>query len=547
MSDTSATTVPETSSTSGKHGELIHVPPDLAPADGECAVLSLVSVRDGNDWVLASGSLLAVEREIALGSWPRWAAAQPLTGRPSASEGFDLGPQFVVDPFGSVRLARQIVEPGDWQAVIDDLIAGEYRVPALRCVVRASAWTSKVFLGRDGSTEAHQAVDGICRPVTAVVAKLDAPAPLELHGNWELALPPHVERGRERGEMYRNRHLTQWSSLVGVEWLAPEISPPPARLVIGRPMSEAWIAGIKPDYDTNELKIDVAWDAEAIDPLGCSLLIRNEQGGLPMLTREIRISDLPSRDERLTDEARLRPWRERLLTVALPRGPRRTDWGAMLLSPDGRVLDERPVVGRVERIELSLYVNASAETASVSITGDRQDPPNAAQRDEAVVQALELEAAARKAAAQRRISTAGELMRYLRWRFSCRAGELLILDVSLLRGAAARDLVLPFLQGLDRPIRALTKSVDASVESDVRQGSAIEARLLPHGTRTLHDRVWLVGDTGLLVGGSVNTFVPSPDRGTSPATTVAELPYADVIEWHQRFESWWGGPARTSR
>ncbi|MCW3048411.1 MAG: hypothetical protein JWO74_2695 [Solirubrobacterales bacterium] len=186
----------------------------------------------------------------------------------------------------------------------------------------------------------------------------------------------------------------------------------------------------------------------------------------------------------------------------------------------------------------------SAEPASVSIIGDREDPPGPAQRDEAVAQAVELEAAAREAAAQRRISTAGELMRYLRWRFSCRAGELLILDVSLLRGSTAHGLVLPFLRELDRPIRALTKSVHPAVAAAVGPGSTIGLRLLPHGTRTRHDRVWIVGDTGLLVGGSVNTFVPSPSRGTSAATTVAELPYADVIEWRRRFEEWWGGRAR---
>jgi hypothetical protein len=44
----------------------------------------------------------------------------------------------------------------------------------------------------------------------------------------------------------------------------------------------------------------------------------------------------------------------------------------------------------------------------------------------------------------------------------------------------------------------------------------------------------------VLVGGSANTFIPSLDRGSSPATTVAELPHADVAEWRRRFEEWWG-------
>ncbi len=72
-------------------------------------------------------------------------------------------------------------------------------------------------------------------------------------------------------------------------------------------------------------------------------------------------------------------------------------------------------------------------------------------------------------------SKGSRLMRYLRWRLSCIAGELLIIDHSLLRGAEAEDLVMPFLKELDRPIRALTKSIDPSVDSQVITGSTIEA------------------------------------------------------------------------
>ncbi len=90
------------------------------------------------------------------------------------------------------------------------MVAGEYRVPTFRCVIRADSWTSKVFLGRDDATEAHQAVDGVCRPVVGVVAALDAPDPSDLKSDWELTLPPHIAPGRELGEMYRNRHLTRW-------------------------------------------------------------------------------------------------------------------------------------------------------------------------------------------------------------------------------------------------------------------------------------------------------------------------------------------------
>jgi hypothetical protein len=185
------------------------------PREGECGVLSLVALLDGSEWVLASGSLLTVERAVALTSWARWADMQP-TGWPRLlPEGFDLGPQFVVDPFPGVRLVRQVIERVDWPAVVAQLTAGECRTPTFRCSVRADGWTSRGFLGRGGITDAHQVVDGACRPVVGVAARLEAPEPPELKGTWELALPPHVEPGRELGEMARNRRLLRWASLVG--------------------------------------------------------------------------------------------------------------------------------------------------------------------------------------------------------------------------------------------------------------------------------------------------------------------------------------------
>src|SRR5207249_1060715 len=139
-------------------------------------------------------------------------------------------------------------------------------------------------------------------------------------------LPPHIPPGPQRGRMYRERTMTNWPTLVGIRWLAPHASPPPSRFVIGRPCNEAWIARVRPDYDTGELNIHIGWEQDAIDPLACSLLVRSEHDDLPLLVRQVLISDLPSRDEELIEEPRSRPWDERLLTVALPRGPRRTSW-----------------------------------------------------------------------------------------------------------------------------------------------------------------------------------------------------------------------------
>jgi hypothetical protein len=517
-----------------------HIPADLAPAADEASVLSVVAVWHGANWVLASGSLLTVPREVAACSWVAWGERQPETRSWAGRQGFDFGPTFVTDPFRGVRLARQIVEPSEWPAVVDAIASGTYVSSTLRFVIRADRWSSTVYLGISGLTPAHEAVDGAQRPVSGVFASLEDVGQREgVKGIWELVLPPHVSPGRELGEMYRNRSMTQWATLVGVDWAAPEISGPPAAFVVGRTRSEAWMARVRPEYKTAELKIHICWDAQVIDPLSCSLLIRSEHDGVSVLTRHIRISDLPAGDEKPPGEPRLLAWDQRVLTVSVPRGPRRTDWGATLLGPDGRLLDELPVAPRIESIHLALSIDGSS-SVSESVVGDRDGPPDPSQRDEAVAQAVSLEEAGRGAAARRRISTAGELERYLRWRFSCVEGELLIIDPHLLVDARAGTDVLPFLQRLDRPVRAIVRSIHPTVAAGVGVGARIEARLLPNGTRTAHDRVWIVRDTGLLVGGSANTFIPARDRGSSPATTVSELPHGDVQEWRRRFEHWWG-------
>ncbi len=312
---------------------------------------------------------------------------------------------------------------------------------------------------------------------------------------------------------------------------------------MGTLRQEAWIARVRPDYDTEELDIHIAWDETRIDPLACSLLVRNEDSGLPVLTRQVRISDYPRRTENENPgdpEPRSGTWRDRLLTVAVPRGPRRTQWGVQLLSPDGRLLDERPVARRVEQINFAMHANGAQTPTSTFTVGDRKPLPTAAERDLASQLANEVEAEARVAAASRQISTVGELEHYLRWRFSCRAGELLILDPHLLGGPTDRERIFSLLDALDRPIRALARSIDQDAQRRLAARPHLEVRRLPHGTRTLHDRVWLVGDTALLLGGSINVFLPaSPDK-QSPTTTVADFPHGDALEWRTQFESWWG-------
>ncbi len=265
------------------------------------------------------------------------------------------------------------------------------------------------------------------------------------------------------------------------------------------------------------------------DPLGCTLIMRTEHDGVPLLVQSIRISDLPGNLQG-AQEARQYGWAQRTLTCRIPRGPAGTAWGVSLIAPDGALLDEMPTANRVETIRMSFSVMGSQPSAAhTTVIGNRGPRPEGHELDEAVAAAREILQAATDAAATRRISTLADLRDYLRWRFSCRSGELLLLDPYLLSGQAVSD-TLAFLGSLDRSIRALCANIPT-----VPLPGSLQARRLPQGHRSLHDRVWIVGETGLLVGGSVSTFT---SRYRS-ATTVTELPRADVALWRQQFESWW--------
>jgi hypothetical protein len=519
------------------------VPAVLAPAEDQAAVLSALLIRDRESWVVASGSLLTVDRSLAFTSWKRWGELQPAVSSHMASEGFDPGPNFVAEPFHGLRAARRVILANEWRQTLDALATKTFETAVLQCQLRASTWTSMVLLGIDVSSDAHSVVAGARRPVLGVVAKLDPRVPPASEAMWEIACPPYLSPGPDLGRMSPHRHLLHWPrALLGIDWLGDGEHLPPFKFVVGALQHEAWITSIEPDHDAEELKIHIAWDETVIDPLSCSLLLRNEQDGLPVFTRQIRISDYPSRAEKESSgvpEARSRAWSERLLTVGVPRGPRRTAWGVQLLSPDGRPLDERPVVPRVEQINFSMYVDGTQTPASTFTVGDSKPVPTAVERDLATELASQVETEARVVAAKRRISTAGELEHYLRWRFSARQGELLILDPYLFGGLADRPRVFSLLDALDRPIRALTRSIDPDAQSRLATLPHIQVKLLPRGSRTLHDRVWLVGDTALLVGGSINVFLPASAANPSPTTTVADLPHGDAVQWRAEFEKWW--------
>lgn len=515
---------------------LSSIPSALGPGPGEAAALSVLAAREGDKWTLVAGSLLTVPISTAMTSWSRWTELQPQCR--TLQDGFDLGPSFVVEPFAGVRGMRAVVPQAEWGHVALRLEQGAIESSGLRCDVHATDWTSTVLIAQDGGGEVHQVVAGAERPVTGVVASLEGPPMPSTESTWEWQLPPHLSRGPDLGRIAATRKLLFWPRrLLGIEWLGDEEFAPVRRFAVGRAVSKAWIAQIKPKYDTQELVVSIGWDERAIDPLGCTLVVRSETDGLPLVARAIRISDLPSRSASPADEPRHLPWDRRTLDVALPRGARRTDFGVALMGPDGQLLDERPVVARVEQISLALHVNGGTEPASVLVVGDREEPPSAPQRDEAVAVGLKLEAAAREAAAERRISTAGDLGQYLRWRFSCRAAEALILDPYLV--ASHADRVVDFLKDIDRPVRALVRSVPEPAREALADARAIELRLLPHGSATLHDRVWTVGDTAVLVGASLNELVRDPTNRAHPATTVTELPHGDVAIWRRLFEQWW--------
>jgi hypothetical protein len=209
-----------------------------------------------------------------------------------------------------------------------------------------------------------------------------------------------------------------------------------------------------------------------------------------------------------------------------------------LTGPDGTLLDERPVARRIERIEVAVGIKDAPESFSEFTIGDRKPPPTEFEDDEAVAMVRELEREAQRAAAERRIASGAELAAYLRWRFSCRAEELLILDPYLFN--SDRQKLLEFLGAFDRKIRVLTAQIKAPVARLLTRTPWLEAQPLPKGVDDLHDRVWIVGGTALLIGNSVAALMSDKaDRTTS----ASELAAGDSAFWREQFESWWAASA----
>jgi hypothetical protein len=349
-------------------------------------------------------------------------------------------------------------------------------------------------------------------------------------------MPYYLPRGPDRGRMVKERDLLHWpEELLGIEWLGGPETVLPAGFAIGRVHEDCWIADVTVDHEADALHISIAWDASRVDPYSCSLIVRAERDGGLLLCRQIRISDLPNDEDALpSPEPRSLPWNGKLLSVRLPRGPRNSEWGVMLIGPDGALLDELPVARRVERIDVAFGIKDASGPFSEFTIGDGRPPATPSERDEAVAMVAELEDDARKAAAQRRITTGPQLGAYLRRRFSCRAGELLVFDPYFFN--VDRQKLIAFLADFDRPIRVLTAEIRQPVERLLGRTSWLEARPLPKGVDDLHDRVWIVGATAVLVGNSIQALMSDKAGRT---TSASELPAGDSALWRERFETWW--------
>jgi hypothetical protein len=514
----------------------------LAPGDGEAAVLSLLAARDeqGN-WLVACGSLLTVPGEAARISWPAWERQQPQTRGPGhLSEDLDLGATLDEEPFPELRMLRLPVSGEDWRALAEEIDGGEITVHGEPVRLARGRWSPLGLYSQDGQSDGHRVLRAAQRPVRGVAASLESPPLPFSDGLWSRGGPAKPVLKQTREELAGHPTFANWPiSLLGIEWTGgTEFQPPPC-FVIGKTICDAWIADAIIDHETDLIHLPLGWDAERIDPLGCSVIFRCERDGAPLLVSQWKVSDLPA--ELTLDqhgrEVRQLPWNERTISIVVPRGPRHTEWGVSLLGPDGTLLDELDVARRVERIEMSIGIADAEPPPMQTIAGDPRPQPNEDDVHRALLKARGLELETRQRAAERRLSTAGELREYLRWRFSAREGELLIIDRYLLDGKKddVVEAVVEFLVSFNRPIRAL-----------VSKPRPIAAELLaPHPDISVrkfakdnsHDRIWIVGETGISVGTSPNQFLGDEKAA---ATTALDLPFADAANWAEnRFVATW--------
>ncbi|MBS1675975.1 MAG: hypothetical protein JST08_01190 [Actinobacteria bacterium] len=512
---------------------------ELAPQRDECSVLSVLAVRDGDSWCAVSGSLVSLPVEAGAMSWLEWESRQPQTGRPRAEIRDDLGPEFDEEPFAGLRIIRKVILREEWRPRVEEIESGRLGSPDGSIAFSFEEFSATKLLAQDGQSDAHRVLDAVRRPIRGVSAALRSPELPHSEDFWLRGGPIKPSGQHTREELLGKESFHNWPSrLLGIRWLGTTEFPPPACFVIGKAQGGIWIADMLPDWENGQIEIVLAWEAEEVDPLSCSILLRSEREDASLLHRSWKVSDLPG--EIAQGASRRDPrelaWNERTIGVKLPRGPRRTEFGVMLFGPDGALRDERPVGPRIEQIELSVGIMDAPDPFSASLIGDPENPPSEAVRDRQAAEARREEEQAREVAAGRRLTTTGDLRRYLHWRFSVRAGELLILDRYLLDLKSDEGLegMFAFLAEFGRPVRALVSRGREAAKEMLADKEWLEVRRT--SPKLFHDRLWITGETAVLVGTSINKFL---EEGAVPATCAIDLPYGDGIAWREKFREWW--------
>lgn len=472
-------------------------------------------------------------------SWLEWESRQPETGRPRAAITDDLGSEFDEEPFAGLRIIRRVIPREQWGQRVEEIQSGCLRSASGSIEFSIEGFSATKLLTQDGQSDSHRVLDAVQRPVRGVSAVLRPPELPHSEEFWLRGGPAKPAGRYTREELLGKKSFHNWPSrLLGIRWLGTAEFSPPACFVIGKAQGGVWIADMLPDWKNGQIEIVLAWEAEEIDPLSCTLNLRSEHEGASLLNRSWKVSDLPGEIAQGASgrDPRDLTWNERTIGVKLPRGPRRTEFGVKLFGPDGTLRDERPVAPRIEQIEMSVGIMDAPGPFSTSLIGDPEDPPSEAVRDRQVAEARKEEEQAREVAAGRRLTTTGDLRRYLHWRFSVRAGELLILDRYLLTSKRPEGLegIFAFLSEFDRPIRALVSKGPEQAKEMLADHQWLEVRRT--SPKLFHDRLWITGETAVLVGTSVNKFL---EKGAVPATCAIDLPYGDGIAWRDKFREWW--------
>lgn len=507
-------------------------------------------MRSGGLWHLAAASLLTVPTEVATTSWRRWRQQRPSNRGSRHEELLDPGPRFVIEPTPGIRAIRLPIAESAWEAVLADLAAGAIDIQLERYAAAIGEFGPTVLLATEGEHAAHHVVDGIECPTEVVIASLNVSTSMpvvdgDARVSWDLCLPPQVPRGRDRVRLWKQRSLTFWPyELLGITWF-PSLGPPPPCLAVGRVKGDAWIVDLMPSDDRDSIHVALGWDPDAIDLLGCSLTLEHAVEGLRLPEIEVPLSSLPP-DGVPSEDLRHRGPRERVFRARLAKGVRHVDFGVSLRTPGGRMLDERPVSTRVESVHLTIaHLDDPHDPGTTSIVGDDDIRSTHAEQDAAIRAAISRHTTASSEMTRWRSSGASSFREYLRWRLSCRNGELLIIDPYIawdqpkLGGTEA---VVEYLGALGRSVRAIGKDPSRDRIQKKRRRpplpEGVEIRWFPINASS-HDRFWICGETALHVGPSVNAFVGPVPNDSDRVFTVAELPGSDAVAARTRFENWW--------